>query len=253
VAPGETVSGLEDEYALSAGMPRLLYVKKPAPDREPRLGELLDRIQSEDTASYKPFRTPTELAQLVSADLAVLLSERFLTPGAAPEAAAPPAAPRRRHNLPAELSSFVGRERELADVRRALVGSRLVTLAGEAVAGRSASRPVQGSAQIPGPAAERLTCQHLRVVIGHHDHLLLIGQVDPDDRVRRRHQLAKPSQSRVAVAVTPGDATTVAHEGPPPAMGHQARSASGGRPTPGHDTQNVFLCPELGRPVPWRP
>ena len=31
VAPGETVSGLEDEYQLSAGMPRLLYVKAPAP------------------------------------------------------------------------------------------------------------------------------------------------------------------------------------------------------------------------------
>ena len=45
VAPGETVSGLEDEYLLSAGMPRLLYVKAPAEEREPRLGQLLRRIQ----------------------------------------------------------------------------------------------------------------------------------------------------------------------------------------------------------------
>jgi hypothetical protein len=37
VAPGEEVSGLEDEYRLSAGLPRLVYVKSPAPDREPRL------------------------------------------------------------------------------------------------------------------------------------------------------------------------------------------------------------------------
>src|SRR5512132_1221025 len=37
VAPGEAVSGLEDEYTLSEGIPRLLYVKTPAPDREPRL------------------------------------------------------------------------------------------------------------------------------------------------------------------------------------------------------------------------
>ena len=37
VAPGETVSGLEDEYQLSAGMPRLLNVKAPAPDRETQL------------------------------------------------------------------------------------------------------------------------------------------------------------------------------------------------------------------------
>jgi Domain of unknown function (DUF4062) len=77
VAPGETVSGLEDEYVLSNGMPRLLYVKAPAEEREPRLGQLLRRTQDDDTASYKSFRTPDELARLVASDLAVLLSERF--------------------------------------------------------------------------------------------------------------------------------------------------------------------------------
>jgi hypothetical protein len=77
VAPGETVSGLEDEYLLSNGMPRLLYVKAPAEEREPRLVQLLRRIQDDDTASYKSFRTPDELARLVASDLAVLLSERF--------------------------------------------------------------------------------------------------------------------------------------------------------------------------------
>jgi hypothetical protein len=35
VAPGETISGLADEYLLSQGMPRLLYVKAPAERREP--------------------------------------------------------------------------------------------------------------------------------------------------------------------------------------------------------------------------
>jgi predicted ATPase/FtsP/CotA-like multicopper oxidase with cupredoxin domain len=77
VAPGEDVSGLEDEYRLSHGMPRLLYVKTPAPEREPRLTQLLRQIQDDDTASYRPFRTPEELAQLVAADLALLLSEQF--------------------------------------------------------------------------------------------------------------------------------------------------------------------------------
>jgi class 3 adenylate cyclase len=81
VAPGETVSGLEDEYVLSHGMPRLLYVRTPAPQREPRLDQLLRRIQSDDTASYKPFRTPEELGRLVGADLALLLGERFTHPG----------------------------------------------------------------------------------------------------------------------------------------------------------------------------
>jgi class 3 adenylate cyclase len=81
VAPGETASGLEDEYLLSQGMPRLLYVKTPAPGREPRLDQLLARVQEDDTASYKRFRTPEELARLVGNDLALLLSERFASPG----------------------------------------------------------------------------------------------------------------------------------------------------------------------------
>ncbi len=37
VAPGEQVSGLEDEYLLAAGLPRLIYVKSPAAERESRL------------------------------------------------------------------------------------------------------------------------------------------------------------------------------------------------------------------------
>jgi hypothetical protein len=41
VAPGEQMSGLEDEYEMSAGLSRLIYVKSPAPDREPRLTQLL--------------------------------------------------------------------------------------------------------------------------------------------------------------------------------------------------------------------
>ena len=41
VAPDETISGLEDEYVLSGSLPRLVYVKEPAPDREDRLQELL--------------------------------------------------------------------------------------------------------------------------------------------------------------------------------------------------------------------
>src|SRR3984957_12813222 len=77
VAPGEAVSGLEDEYLLSAGLPRLIYIKSPAPDREPRLTQLLARIQDEGGLSYRHFSDPAELQQLVENDLAVLLSERF--------------------------------------------------------------------------------------------------------------------------------------------------------------------------------
>src|SRR6202012_862638 len=77
VAPGEQVSGLEDEYRLSAGLPRLIYVKSPAPERDPRLTRMLARIRDEGEVSYQHFSDPAQLQQLVENDLAVLLSERF--------------------------------------------------------------------------------------------------------------------------------------------------------------------------------
>src|SRR5271169_1512379 len=51
LAPGEQISGLEDEYQLSGGLPRLIYVKTPAPDREPRLAQLLARMRDEGGVS----------------------------------------------------------------------------------------------------------------------------------------------------------------------------------------------------------
>ena len=77
VGPGMEISGLQDEFELSRALPRLLYVKGPAPDREPRLAELLARIQAKASVSYRHFRTPAELGRLVRDDLAMLLSERF--------------------------------------------------------------------------------------------------------------------------------------------------------------------------------
>src|SRR3989441_10707237 len=62
VAPGEAISGLEDEYQLSGDRPKLIYVKRPAPDREARLSQLLDRHRSDNTVSYKPFGSARELA-----------------------------------------------------------------------------------------------------------------------------------------------------------------------------------------------
>src|SRR5205085_11470632 len=77
LAPGEQVSGLEDEYRLAGERPKLIYVKSPAPRREPRLQELLGRIKADDTASYTPFHEPEELRELLENDLAVLLTESF--------------------------------------------------------------------------------------------------------------------------------------------------------------------------------
>src|SRR5262245_15676519 len=57
---GMAVSALEEEFELSAGLPRLLYVKTPAPQREPRLDDLLARIKKEASASYRTFGTAWE-------------------------------------------------------------------------------------------------------------------------------------------------------------------------------------------------
>jgi predicted ATPase/class 3 adenylate cyclase len=77
VAPGMEISGLEDEYRLAAGKPMLLYLKRPAPDQEPRLAAMIDGIRAAGTVSYRTFATAGELERLMADDLAVLLSERF--------------------------------------------------------------------------------------------------------------------------------------------------------------------------------
>src|SRR5438477_3524239 len=50
-----------------------------------------------------------------------------LVPEGMPEAPSSPL-PARRHNLPAALNSFIGREREIAEIKELLGSSRLVTL-----------------------------------------------------------------------------------------------------------------------------
>ncbi len=68
VAPGERVSGLEDEYNLAPpSMPKLIYIKEAAGEREPRLVELLDRIRSDDGASFKHFTDAGEFGDLLVA------------------------------------------------------------------------------------------------------------------------------------------------------------------------------------------
>src|ERR671939_1322040 len=64
VAPGSDVSGLEDEYLLSGDLPRLLYVKTPAPGRDPRLQDLIERIWADSGASTTPYRDAEDLGRL---------------------------------------------------------------------------------------------------------------------------------------------------------------------------------------------
>jgi predicted ATPase/class 3 adenylate cyclase len=76
IAPDMEISGLEDEYQLSGDKPKLIYIKSAAPEREPRLKALLDRVEG-DGVSYRPFSTAAELRGLIEDDLAMLLTERF--------------------------------------------------------------------------------------------------------------------------------------------------------------------------------
>ena len=136
VAPGEQVSGLEDEYLQSAGLPRLIYVKSPAPAREPRLAELLTRIRDDGDVSYQHFSAAAELQPLVENDLAVLLSERFemapLRDGAADGASL-------AGTLPVPATPLVGRDHDAAAVGNLVraEGVRLVTLTGPGGVGKT--------------------------------------------------------------------------------------------------------------------
>ena len=58
IGPDMDISGLEDEFRLSGSIPRLFYVKKPAPDREERLTALIGELEAEGTESYRTFGTP---------------------------------------------------------------------------------------------------------------------------------------------------------------------------------------------------
>src|SRR5215471_12449111 len=132
IAPGMQISGLEDEYQLAGSKPKLIYLKTPAPEREPALQGLLDRVRSEEIASYQKFATPEELAERIANDLALLLTERFArTPQTPADARLAP--------LPLPRSRLIDREHEfakaLALLQRQDVG--LVTLTGPGGVGKT--------------------------------------------------------------------------------------------------------------------
>ncbi|HSR84072.1 MAG TPA: DUF4062 domain-containing protein [Streptosporangiaceae bacterium] len=154
VGPGMEISGLEDELQLSRALPRLLYVKAPAPDREARLAELLARIEADASESYRLFRTPAELGRLVRDDLAMLLSERFAA--ARPTVPAPtPPRPHEPRPLPADATTLVGREEAIGEVAGLLKRSevRLVTLTGLGGIGKTRLALAVGARLIDGIGA----------------------------------------------------------------------------------------------------
>lgn len=134
IADDMTISGLEDEYRLSAGMPRLVYVKEPGPKRDPRLSALLEEMATAGMR-YRVFTSADELEHLIGDDLAVLLTERsgIFVPDSTVDESMPDA------RLPVPASTFVGRASEVASVIDLLTGDdvRLVTLLGTGGIGKS--------------------------------------------------------------------------------------------------------------------
>ncbi|RZS68126.1 putative ATPase [Agromyces ramosus] len=141
IAPGEEMSGLEDEWNLAPEIPKLIYLKR-SDHRQDRLDELLERIRDDDDASYVAFTDAAELADLVTADLATLLAERFDAAGGRHAPLGEPAAEvfsTEPVRPPSPLTRLVGREGELATVTRMLTddAQRLVTVTGPGGIGKS--------------------------------------------------------------------------------------------------------------------
>ena len=142
VGPGMDISGLEDEFRLSHSIPRLLYVKRPAPDREPGLTAMIDELQTKGTDSYRSFATARELGRLVRDDLALLLSERFSAANSRTDRSASLAlnsdrrAPR---SLPVTSTTLIGRDQDVVEVSKLLAKPevRLVTLTGPGGIGKT--------------------------------------------------------------------------------------------------------------------
>jgi predicted ATPase len=138
VAPGEDVSGLEDEYNLSPPtLPKLIYVKS-ADHRDERLNRLLERIRDDDTAAYLPFDDPADLEEQIAADLATLLAERFAQSqeaGTGTEAATAALLSR----VPAPATTTIGRDDDIARLRCLLAegSDRVLSLIGPGGIGKS--------------------------------------------------------------------------------------------------------------------
>jgi predicted ATPase len=137
VAPDMKISGLEDEFQLAVNVPKLIYVKKPAPEQDPKLTRLLQSVKNDARISYKYFSTAAELRELIVNDLALLLTERFELAHPSESRSADP--PKSHNIIPRLPAPLVGREQDVQIVQNLLTRQdvRLVTLTGPGGVGKT--------------------------------------------------------------------------------------------------------------------
>jgi non-specific serine/threonine protein kinase len=146
---GEALDGRADLYALGVMLYELTTHRLPfegdplvvisqhlhAPALAPRhlrpdLPAALDGLITQ-LLSKRPEERPASAAEVRRA------LEALEHAGRRDTAPLPEAVAAARHNLPIQLTSFVGREREMAEVKRLLAASRLVTLTGSGGCGKT--------------------------------------------------------------------------------------------------------------------
>jgi tetratricopeptide (TPR) repeat protein len=77
VAPDMSISGIEDEFHIASdhGIDRLVYVLRPAQNRDPRLVSLLEKAKSSTTVAF--YSEPDELYDRIRDDLTSVIAGRF--------------------------------------------------------------------------------------------------------------------------------------------------------------------------------
>jgi tetratricopeptide (TPR) repeat protein len=138
VAPDMDISGIEDEFNLSSHIRRLVYIKQTTHARDPRLEELLKRIEKEQKVCYRRFSNADDLAELVKDDIIQLLSESFqlaihpLTNGAPPP---PSYLDDLRRNM--QISGVIERKELNAKLRQELARNPFLVVTGEPGIGKT--------------------------------------------------------------------------------------------------------------------
>ncbi len=143
-ALGQDVDGRADLYALGVMLYELVTGRLPFTGDDPLV--VLSQHVHAPVAPPHTHRAdvPPALEAIILRLLAKNPADRFASArdlaaalADVADGRAPRLPPTPRHNLPIQLTSFVGREREIDEVRRLLATSRLVTLTGAGGCGKS--------------------------------------------------------------------------------------------------------------------